>query len=101
MKEREQKLVLLPVGKLTNIALALKKEPAIADRVRVVWLGSNYPEPGEYNLDNDTVSMNYVLGTSVPFEIVTVRYGKPSGTAAVHGFTTGNLREDAWTGSTH
>jgi len=83
MKERDGKLVLLPVGKLTNIALALKKEPAIAGRVRVVWLGSNYPEPGEYNQDNDTASMNYVLGTDVSFEMATVRYGKPSGTAAV------------------
>jgi purine nucleosidase len=83
MKKRDGKLVLLPVGKLTNIALALEKEPAIADLVRVVWLGANYPEPGEYNLDNDIGSMNYVLQTSVPFEMVTVRYGKPSGTAAV------------------
>ncbi|MFH0758585.1 MAG: nucleoside hydrolase [Bacteroidota bacterium] len=83
MKERSEKLVLVPVGKLTNIALALKKEPAVAERIRVVWLGSNYPEPGEYNQDNDTASMNYVLGTDVPFEMATVRYGKPSGTAAV------------------
>ncbi len=83
LKKREQKLVLLPVGKLTNIALALQKEPSIADKVRVVWLGSNYPEPGEYNQDNDTASMNYVLKTSVPFEMVTVRYGKTTGTGAV------------------
>ena len=40
-------LVLLPIGKLTNIALALAKEPSIAKKVRVVWLGSNYPAPGE------------------------------------------------------
>jgi len=84
MKKRKEKLVLLPVGKLTNIALALEKEPAIADRVRVVWLGANYPEPGEYNLDNDVPSMNYVLETGVPFEMVTVRYGLPTGTAAVY-----------------
>ncbi len=76
-------LVLIPVGKLTNIALALQKDPSIAERVRVVWLGSNYPAPGEYNQDNDIPSMNYVLSTSVPFEMVTVRYGEPSGTAAV------------------
>jgi inosine-uridine nucleoside N-ribohydrolase len=83
MKQRDQKLVFLPVGKLTNIALALEKEPAIADKIRVVWLGANYPKPGEYNLNNDTASMNYVLSTNVPFEMVTVRYGDPSGTSAV------------------
>ncbi len=76
-------LVLLAVGKLTNVALALKKDPSLAGKVRVVWLGSNYPEPGEYNQDNDTVAMNYVLDSQVPFEMVTVRYGKPSGTDVV------------------
>jgi inosine-uridine nucleoside N-ribohydrolase len=79
----QQKLVLIAVGKLTNVALALHKEPSIAKNLRVVWLGSNYPEPGEYNQDNDTAALNYVLNTRVPFEMVTVRYGKPSGTDAV------------------
>ncbi len=83
MKKRKEPLVLLPVGKLTNVALALKKKPAIAKRIRIVWLGSNYPEPGEYNQDNDTASMNYVLQTEAPFEMVTVRYGAESGTGAV------------------
>lgn len=78
-----RKLVLVSVGKLTNIALALKKEPSIASRIRIVWLGSNYPEPGEYNQDNDLASVNYVLNCDVPFEIALVRYGKPSGTDAV------------------
>lgn len=82
-KTRDQTLVLLPVGKLTNIALALKKAPHIAEKVRVVWLGSNYPEPGEYNQDNDTSALTYILQTEVPFEMVTVRYGKSSGTDAV------------------
>jgi purine nucleosidase len=83
MKKRKEPLVLLPVGKLTNVALALEKEPAIAKKVRIVWLGANYPAPGEYNLDNDTASMNFILKTDVPFEMVTVRYGESSGTAAV------------------
>ncbi len=83
MKQRAGKLVLLPVGKLTNIALALLKEPGIAEKIRIVWLGANYPEPGEHNLEWDIEAMNYVLDVDVPFEMVTVRYGKPSGTAAV------------------
>ncbi|KAF0238229.1 MAG: inosine/uridine-preferring nucleoside [Prolixibacteraceae bacterium] len=83
LKMQDEKLVLLPVGKLTNIALAIKKEPKIIDKVRVVWLGSNYPGPGEYNLDNDTTSVNPVIESGVPFEMVTVRFGQPDGTAAV------------------
>lgn len=83
-KPRDKKLVLLPVGKLTNIALALAKEPSIAEKVNIVWLGSNYPEPGEYNLENDIPAMNYILSLNVPFEIVTVRYGKETGTSDVY-----------------
>jgi purine nucleosidase len=83
LRERGQKLILLPVGKLTNIALALLKEPAIAANVRIVWLGSNYPRPGEHNQDWDVPAMNYILDVDVPFEMVTVRYGDPSGTDAV------------------
>lgn len=83
MTEDDDELILLAVGKLTNIALALKKEPAIASNSRIVWLGSNYPEPGEHNQNSDTTAMNYVLNTDIPFEMVTVRYGKPSGTSAV------------------
>ena len=80
------KLVVIAVGKLTNVALAIEKEPSITDKIRLVWLGANYPDPGEYNLDNDIPSMNYLLDTDIEFEMVTVRYGKPSGTAAVIAF---------------
>ncbi len=80
---KKDSIIVVAVGKLTNIALALKKDPSFAERTKIVWLGSNYPEPGEYNQDNDTIAMNYVLNSKIPFEMVTVRYGKPSGTDAV------------------
>jgi inosine-uridine nucleoside N-ribohydrolase len=84
LKEAQRdSVVIVAVGKLTNIALALKKDPSFAKRTKIIWLGSNYPEPGEYNQDNDTIAMNYVLNSEIPFELVTVRYGKPSGTDAV------------------
>ena len=76
-------LVLLPIGKLTNIALALARAPGIAKKVRIVWLGSNYPDPGEYNQENDLDAVRYVLSVDVPFEIATVRYAKGTGTDAV------------------
>ncbi len=76
-------LTIIAVGKLTNIALALAKKPSIAKRIRLVWLGTNYPDPGEYNFDNDIPSVNYVLDTDVPFEITTVRYKDDTGTSAV------------------
>jgi purine nucleosidase len=82
-KPSEEKLLVLAIGKLSNIALAVAKDPSVAERIRLVWLGSNYPEPGEHNQNNDTVAMNYLLNSPIDFEMVTVRYGKPSGTDAV------------------
>jgi purine nucleosidase len=78
-----RRLVVLAVGKLTNVALALAKAPDITSKIRLVWLGSNYPEPGEYNQENDEPAVNYVLDSHVDFEVALVRYGKPSGTDAV------------------
>jgi len=67
-----EKLILLPVGKLTNIALALEKDPSIVEKVKVVWLGSNWPGPGEYNMDNDTSAVNPVIKSGVEMWVCTV-----------------------------
>lgn len=84
LKEQGGKLIIVPIGTLTNVALALEKDPSIASRIRVIWLGSNWPEPGEYNLVNDTTAINSVIDNrQLELEICTVRYGEPSGTAAV------------------
>ncbi|MFP4173502.1 MAG: LamG-like jellyroll fold domain-containing protein [Candidatus Hydrogenedentota bacterium] len=93
MADDDRELVLLPIGKLTNIALALEKEPDIADNVRIVWLGSNYPRTGEYNMENDRGAVQYLLDADVRFEIATVRYGEPSGTDAVRA-TLEDIREN-------
>ncbi len=82
-EEPTKKLTVIAVGKLTTLALAFLKDPGLVSRIRLVWLGSNYPEPGEYNLNNDTAALNFILNIPVEFEIVTVRYGKASGTDAV------------------
>ncbi len=81
---RSQKLILVPIGKLTNIALALTKDPSIVPNIKVIWLGSNFPYSGyEYNMDNDTSAINPVIESGVEFEIVVVRNGSPTGTQAV------------------
>lgn len=80
---KDNPLTVIAVGKLTNLALALARKPSIAKRIRLVWLGTNYPDPGEYNFDNDIPAVNYVLDTKVPFEITLVSYNKDYGTAAV------------------
>lgn len=89
----EKKLTVIAVGKLTNVALALAKAPRIIPNLKVVWLGSNYPDPGEHNMVCDIPSMNYVLETDVELLISVARYGKPSGTDAVR-VTIDRVREE-------
>ena len=67
--------MLLPIGKLTNIALACGRDPSIAKKVRIVWLGSNYPGPAS-TTRRTTPRRCAMLSIDVPFEIVLVRYGK-------------------------
>lgn len=80
---KQNPLTILAVGKLTNIALALKKDPSIVDKIRLIWLGSNYPKPGEYNLEEDIPAMNYVLESGIHFELVPARYNEATGIEAV------------------
>lgn len=82
----KRKLVLVPVGKLTNIALAITKDPTIIPKVRIVWLGTNYPDPGEYNFVNDIPAIKPLLESNVEFEMVMVRYHKETGTDAVKAY---------------
>ena len=77
-------LHVVAIGSFTHVALALAQAPDIVPRIRVMWLGSNWPNPGEYNLQNDTTAVNPVLEMpGLAVDIATVRYGEPSGSAAV------------------
>lgn len=62
-------------GPLTNVAAAVRLDPAIADRLRLVWVGGALdPATPEYNRDTDAEAAAYVLGlpdletTLVPVE---------------------------------
>ena len=76
-------LVILSIGKLTNTALALAKSPEIAPRLRIVWVGSSYPNAREYNQDNDEPAVNYVLNTDAAFEMIPIKGVRPMGTPPI------------------
>jgi inosine-uridine nucleoside N-ribohydrolase len=83
-----RKLVIVPVGKLTNIALAIKKDPTIIPKIKVLWLGTNYPDNrSEYNFSSDISSLNPVLESTIEFEIAVVANGRPTGTESVRTST--------------
>lgn len=68
MKEDKRPLFVTFLGPLTDIASAYLMEPAIADRLTVIWIGGGqYPVGGpEFNLGNDIHAANVVFSSPIP-----------------------------------
>lgn len=69
MRDDPLPLVFSCGGPLTNLAEALRLEPAIANRMSVIWIGGGaFPVGGwEYNLAADPAAARFVIeGTDVP-----------------------------------
>lgn len=72
LMESPEKMTVIPVGPLTNIALALRLQPLIKDKIeRIVLMGGafrlNYPE---YNIQRDRVAAEIVFASGVPITAV-------------------------------
>ncbi len=67
-----EKITLVPVGPLTNIALALKTEPRIKDHIEKIVLmgGAFFPPRAEYNIMRDRVAAEIVFSSGVPITAV-------------------------------
>jgi len=66
MRDDPLPLVLTCGGPLTNVAAALRLEPRIAKRLKLVWIGGTVATdaPVEYNLTTDIAAARYVLEES-------------------------------------
>lgn len=65
-----ERLYVVAIGAITNVASALLLEPAIKDRIAVVWLGGHPPyweHNWEFNLQQDPHAAQVVLDSGVPF----------------------------------
>ena len=67
-----RKLTLVPVGPLTNIALALKMEPRIKEKIEriVLMCGAFGLLRPEYNIRRDYLAASIVFGSGVPITAV-------------------------------
>ncbi len=64
------RLYIIAIGAITTVATAILKDPTIANRIAVVWLGGNadfIPENKEFNLIQDVAAARVVIGSDVPF----------------------------------
>ncbi len=67
-----EKITLVPVGPLTNIALALRLEPRIKTKIDKIVLmgGAFFPPRAEYNILRDRVAAEIVFQSGIPIVAV-------------------------------
>ena len=67
---RETPVVIVAIGAITNVASALAKEPEIAKRSAVIWLGGHAlerPDTKEFNLRQDIPGAQVLFDSRIPF----------------------------------
>ena len=70
---KNDKTYILGIEAITNIALAIKKEPKIIDRIEIIWLGGNeieYKDNLEYNFKQDIEAVKIVFDSTVKMTIL-------------------------------
>jgi purine nucleosidase len=69
-KRKEKPLYVLAIGCPVNIASALLIEPAIREKIVLVWLGSNpvtWYDANEFNCGQDIIASQVLYNSGVPF----------------------------------
>lgn len=70
---KNNKTYILAIGTITNIALAIKKEPKIIDKIEIIWLGGNqlgYKDNLEFNFRQDVDAVKIVFESKVKLTII-------------------------------
>lgn len=70
---KNNKTYILAIGAITNVALAIKKEPKIIGKIEIIWLGGNelgYKDNLEYNFRQDVEAVKIVLESQIKLTIL-------------------------------
>lgn len=70
---KDNKLFIIAIGAITNIASAIIKDPTIVERIAVVWLGGssyNYYINSEFNMREDLIAARIVMSKVSDFVLV-------------------------------
>ena len=70
---RNDKTYIMAIGAITNVALAIKKEPKIINKIEVIWLGGNelnYKDNLEFNFRQDVKAVKTVFNSDVKLTIL-------------------------------
>lgn len=70
---KNDKTYIMAIGAITNVALAIKKEPKIVDKIEVVWLGGHSflnKDNKEFNFKQDIQAVRTVFESKVKLTII-------------------------------
>lgn len=70
---KNSKTYIMAIGAITNVALAIKKEPKIIDRIEVIWLGGHsllQDNNMEFNFRQDVEAVRIVFNSKVKLTII-------------------------------
>ena len=73
---KNDKTYIIAIGAITNVAIAINKEPRIVDKIEVIWLGGNAPWIGqnkEFNFKQDINSVKIVFESKVKLTVIPCR----------------------------
>lgn len=63
---------ILAIGCLTNIAVAVKKDPSIISRIEIIWLGTNFlfGDNQDFNFKQDIEAVKEVFNSKVKLTVM-------------------------------
>lgn len=70
---KNSKTYILAIGAITNVALAIKKEPSIIDKLEIIWLGGNSllcKDNMEFNFRQDVQAVKTVFESKAKLTII-------------------------------
>ena len=73
---KNKKTIILAIGAITNVALAIYKDPTIISKIEVIWLGGNSflsEQNFEFNFKQDIEAVKYVFDSKVKLTVIPCR----------------------------
>lgn len=76
LAKENDKITILAIGAITNVALAIEKSPEIVEKIKVVWLGGNSflaKDNSEFNFRQDIEAVQKVFESKVELVVIPCR----------------------------
>ncbi len=72
LSQENNHLTIVAIGCLTNIALAIKKEPSIIDKIEIIWQGTNFlfGDNQDFNFRQDVEAVKTVFYSKVKLTVM-------------------------------